>query len=986
MTIENSSGTVAYSYTVGFDSNGNTTTITDGTNSTVVSTVTYGDPNDPFEPSRVQDGMGRVWQYTWDQYGNLLTTTTPRGVVTTNTYDYTHLLTGLLTSMQVGSLPATSTTYDPTLFDLLSVTSPVAGGSTATVSYTYDTLGNMLTATRPDASGTNRTTTFGYTADGTYTQTEALGQPITVTDPLANVTHLRYDSRGNVTSATDPLGSTTTSTFNIAGQTLTTTLPATGQTGSGQGYVQHTYQYPGASETDCKIYDESNNVVRNFTSTYGPAGEVLTETGGADSESFTYDAAYRTSTLTDGLGHQTTYTYTPAGYLASTTYAGGDEIQETSYNGAGQLLSETDPLGQVTNYVYSDPDGLVTAVQYPANTSQNLAYTYDNYGRLDEVAGPQDTTSYTLGNVGEALSKTVQFTGLPAVTLNYSYFADGSRSTIGTSVGSIGYGYDVLGRLASVTSPYSETFSWTYNNDSTVEAESLPNGASVLMTYNALKELTGLQNSVGTSIASQFTGLTYDGAGNLKTFTETNNAASAYSGTTSYTYDSTGQLTQETSTRLGGYTNNYAYDAAGNATTFRNASVSYNTKNQISSTGYSYDLDGGPTTYAGNALTFDNLERMTNFGPSMTAGYGSDGLRDWKSASGAQTYYIYDGTVPILELDSSGNVQAVTTAAGGTPLTRHTSAGSVLYAYDPMGGLAHRMDSSGNILSSHAFDAYGSASSTVSTTDPCVSFKAASGYRIDPETNLNLTGHRYYDPAIGRFVNRDPIGQEGGINQYKYCLNSPLAGSDPSGLETVMGEFPNETDRANYHYTSDHIVPMVADIPHDLTMWVWNGMTSGMTHDQQTAFATVLVTTITTAGLNAGECPGETFEGGDYTAVDTAGEITEQGATPFALGLNEDPYTRESLLQNFAEQRGFEYWGSPAYENMPWSEVVANKLLDPSVDIHVNLSGLDGTVIDKIKDGGRFGEELRMIRDNQYSGIITWWRNGTIIPPPQLNR
>jgi YD repeat-containing protein len=773
VTVENSAGAVVFSYTAGFDANGNTTTITDGTNTTVVSTSTYGDPNDPFQPSQVQDGVGRVTRYTWDQYGNMLTSTTPRGVVTSNVYDYGHLSTGLLISSQAGSLPATQYTYDPITFDLLSVTGAVSGGSTATLSFTYDSLGNPMTMTKPDASGSPRITSYGYTIDGSYIQGEAIGQPITITDPLNNVSHVRYDSMGEVVSSTDPAGSTTIRAYNIAGQLTTTTLPASGQSGSGQGSVQNIYLFPGGPVIYHKVFDESNTLVRNIGEVYGPGGELLAETGDRISKSYNYDAAYRISTIADGMGNATSYAYNTAGYLSTITYPSGSQIQETSYNAAGQVLSETDPLGQVTDYVYGDPDGLITATQFPSNSTQNVAYTYDGYGRLATISGPQDTTSYTLGNVGETLSKTVQISGLSPVTLSYTYFADGSRASVNTPVGSISYGYDVLGRLASVTSPYSETFAWTYNNDGTIASKSLANGASVSFTYNALKQLTNLQNTVGSALVCSFSGMSYDGGGDLKSITETNNAAPLYSGTTAYSYDITGKLSLETSTRLGGYSYSYAYDSAGNATTFRNNSVSYNSSDQIANSGYSYDADGDPTTYAGNALSFNNVQQMTSFGTVLSATYGTNGLRESKAAAGALSSYIYDGQTPILELDSSGSIQAVNTVAGGMPLTRHTSIGSDFYAFDAQGGLAEELDSLGNVVGSFAFDAFGLPVSSAPSIDPFACFNAQFGGRVDPETGLVVDGPNYYDPSAGRLTAQPPGGETLGLENMQYAYPVP---------------------------------------------------------------------------------------------------------------------------------------------------------------------------------------------------------------------
>ncbi len=41
--------------------------------------------------------------------------------------------------------------------------------------------------------------------------------------------------------------------------------------------------------------------------------------------------------------------------------------------------------------------------------------------------------------------------------------------------------------------------------------------------------------------------------------------------------------------------------------------------------------------------------------------------------------------------------------------------------------------------------------------------------------------HRYYDPNAGRFITRDPIGYDGGINLYAYTANNPVNDADPDG-------------------------------------------------------------------------------------------------------------------------------------------------------------------------------------------------------------
>jgi RHS repeat-associated protein len=60
---------------------------------------------------------------------------------------------------------------------------------------------------------------------------------------------------------------------------------------------------------------------------------------------------------------------------------------------------------------------------------------------------------------------------------------------------------------------------------------------------------------------------------------------------------------------------------------------------------------------------------------------------------------------------------------------------------------------------------------------------AQNGYYTDSGTGLVLCGHRYYDPTNGRWLNRDPIGYNGGFNLYRYANDGPTASADSSGYE-----------------------------------------------------------------------------------------------------------------------------------------------------------------------------------------------------------
>jgi uncharacterized protein RhaS with RHS repeats len=65
---------------------------------------------------------------------------------------------------------------------------------------------------------------------------------------------------------------------------------------------------------------------------------------------------------------------------------------------------------------------------------------------------------------------------------------------------------------------------------------------------------------------------------------------------------------------------------------------------------------------------------------------------------------------------------------------------------------------------------------------------------MDYETGLYYYRARYYDPRAGRFITKDPIGFEGGINIYAYVKNNPINMIDPEGFAAAavpgVGPFP----------------------------------------------------------------------------------------------------------------------------------------------------------------------------------------------------
>ncbi len=475
----------------------------------------------------------------------------------------------------------------------------------------------------------------------------------------------------------------------------------------------------------------------------------------------------------DGEENATTYTYDTRGDLLEVEYPNEDTVTFAGHDEVGRVGTRTDGNGLVTSYTYGDEAGLLTAIAYTDHSSQNVGLTYDDYGRLTQRSDAAGTESFTYDDLGSVLTSSTTYTGLAAKTLTYSYFADGSRDELDTPGGTFEYDYDAAGRLVGLDGPAGSA-AWDYLDNNWLSEQTLPNGFVTRYTHNAWGLLEGLENEDdNTTTLSEFDEVEYDGVGNLTSVTSAGIAA----GVTDYTYDSKDQLTNETTTRGDDFDHDFAYDDAGNPTTFAGDTRTYNEANQRTGQGFAYDDNGNPTTYKAETLTYDVENRLTAYGDEQTAGYRGDGKRAWKEDSQEhRTYYLYDGDRLLAELDDDGAVIA-TLSWGAAGLFAY---GSTQYQFDLQGSVVARTSSIGSVLSTHWYDAHGTEQTTPSSGP--FAYKGRFGYYTDRETGLILCTHRYLDPEAGRWLTRDPISYAGGVNLYGYVGNGPADRSDPSGL------------------------------------------------------------------------------------------------------------------------------------------------------------------------------------------------------------
>jgi RHS repeat-associated protein len=224
------------------------------------------------------------------------------------------------------------------------------------------------------------------------------------------------------------------------------------------------------------------------------------------------------------------------------------------------------------------------------------------------------------------------------------------------------------------------------------------------------------------------------------------------------------------------------------------STISYTTNalNQYTSVGTvtpSYDANGNLTSDGSFSFGYDAENRLTSaVGAGNTAAYTYDaqGRRKTKTVNGATTVFVTDaGNRGVLEYDgASGAIQRWYAYGLGTNdvLNQMNVVAATRTTLIPgiQGSVIASLDSASGTLSKIGYSPYGNS---IGATPPF----GYTGQRIDPETNgLYYYRARHYSPAWGRFLQTDPIGYAGGVNQYAYVGNDPLNLVDPLGVYGIV--------------------------------------------------------------------------------------------------------------------------------------------------------------------------------------------------------
>lgn len=685
----------------------------------------------------------------------------------------------------------TSLIYETNQIDLKEVRQLRAGQSERLFAATYNTQHLPLTVT--DAAG--QTTTFTY---------NSRGQVLTMTNPLNERTAYSYDANGYLKAVDGPLTGTNDHhlfAYDAVGRLESVT--------DSDGYILK-FEHDAMDRLTRITYPD--NTFEAFTYNRLDVG-VLRDRGGKETQltfdslrqlTSVQDAAGRLTryewcgcgdldTVIDPMGHATSWIRDVQGRAVAKIYPGGLQVSYDYEPGSGNLRSIRDEKNQITYFRYNI-DGTLREKSYlnAAVSTPAVAFTYDpDYPRIRTMTDGTGLTTYDYHPVsGVSTLGAGQIAGIDGPlandTVSYQYDELGRTSSRAINGVAMHGTWDEAGRLTKLTNALG---AFTYDWDGLTQrllSRGYPNGQKTEYAYHPnnrdhlLQRVTHRRPDGG--ILSEFT-YNYNAEGQITNWTKLQEGSLK---TVVPAYDAINRLVGVTESTSGGPVRSFAfgYDAADNRTLELADNVQheffYNPLNQL----INITTNVPPVTYAWDV---ENRLVAINRGTHRTE-FSYDGLNRRtqivEKEGGlvvSDQRFLWCGTEICEERNGAGVVQKRLFSQGEQILVQNIglSPGDYFYSRDHLASVRGMTFQTGASAGGTEYDPYGSAHQLSGTMGQSFGF---AGFLAHAPSGLSLAPFRAYDSGVGRWLNRDPIGELGGLNLYAYVGGNPINRTDPLGL------------------------------------------------------------------------------------------------------------------------------------------------------------------------------------------------------------
>jgi RHS repeat-associated protein len=731
-----------------------------------------GEQNLPTHIGRVQeDGQTQLYRTGYNRLRNLTNSVDPVGrtfslVYATNDVD---LLEVRQTRAGNNELLFRATYNDQhrplTIVD--------AAGQTNT--FTYNARGQLLTATNPKGE------VAGYTYDGEGYQI-AMDGPLPGTNDTLRTT---YDLFGRIRSVTGLTGYTMTYDYDVMDRITRITHPD-------QTFEEVTYE-----RLDPAVIQDRAG--RQTLFQYDDMGQVKTTTDPLGRVTrFDWCRCGQIKSLTDPMGQTTTWLTDVQGRNIAKRYADGSQVTYQYENASSRLHLMIDEKQQVTQFAWNRDDTLQSLAYHSAVIpTPGVSFQYDpDYERAVSMTDGTGTTRYSYnpvtGTPALGAGGLASVDGpLPNDTMTYAY--DELNRPVHRAINGVGVKltFDEAGRLAGVTNALG-TFTYGYDG-STIRlvSKSLPNGQAEERSYGNNVQDRTLQRITHTQGATPVSEFLYGHdvtRGRITTWSQQVGATPPSLHTLGY--DAVNQLLSDNVTNTGNLitTFAYTYDPSGNRLTEQIGAsthvATYNGLNEIRT-----------TTAPGASRTneWDALDRFVAVnGGNQRTEFTYDGLNRRvairqlvNDAEVSHRRFVWCDDEICEERDGAGTVTK-RFFPQGMKVESGPNAGTYYYTRDHLGSIRELTDANGNVRARYAYDPFGRRTKLTGDLDADFGF---AGMFWSAEANLSLTLMRAYDPALGRWLSRDPLPNtemSQGPNLYAYVANDPVNYIDPYGLAGIL--------------------------------------------------------------------------------------------------------------------------------------------------------------------------------------------------------